>query len=208
MVKLTNEERKSFLLIITEDLCTIRFKVHEQLENLWEQARVDVLHDLGHDKLLERKRQIELEENKLRQERHELEEKLNDDKLSISQLLEFGASENKHGYMHGANFYGIPIHSLVDYKIAKLIQANIDVESPAHYVETLARSVMRELTMAGTFEDAQQIYEDFYKLDFRQYGIDIPPRLKEMKSMRPVLKAPEKPLALPQPKNDEKRDVA
>ena len=35
--------------------------------------------------------------------------------------------------------------------------------------------------MAGTFEEAREAYEKFYSLDFRRYGVDIPPRLDEVK---------------------------
>ena len=34
--------------------------------------------------------------------------------------------------------------------------------------------------MAGTFEEARETYEKFYSLDFRKYGVDIPPRLDEL----------------------------
>jgi hypothetical protein len=34
--------------------------------------------------------------------------------------------------------------------------------------------------MAGTFEEARTAYEKFYSLDFRKYGVDIPPRLDEI----------------------------
>jgi hypothetical protein len=39
---------------------------------------------------------------------------------------------------------------------------------------------LRALTMAGTFEEARVVYDKFYSLDFRKYGVDIPPRLDEM----------------------------
>ncbi|MDD2246317.1 MAG: hypothetical protein PHC39_04465, partial [Proteiniphilum sp.] len=41
-------------------------------------------------------------------------------------------------------------------------------------------SSMRALVMAGTFEEAREAYEKFYSLDFRKYGVDIPPRLQEL----------------------------
>jgi hypothetical protein len=34
--------------------------------------------------------------------------------------------------------------------------------------------------MAGTFEEAREAYEKFYSLDFRKYGVDIPPRLDDI----------------------------
>jgi hypothetical protein len=40
---------------------------------------------------------------------------------------------------------------------------------------------MRELAMSGTFEEARESYEKFYSMDFKKYGVDIPPRLDDIK---------------------------
>ncbi|GAG29564.1 unnamed protein product, partial [marine sediment metagenome] len=84
-------------------------------------------------------------------------------------------------------FYGIPIESYFEYQIASLIRHHLDLEAPAKFVRDLSKSCIRELTMAGTFEKAQEVYEKFYKLDFRKYGVDIPPRLDEMRTEKELL---------------------
>ena len=42
--------------------------------------------------------------------------------------------------------------------------------------------------MAGTFEEAREAYEKFYSLDFRKYGVDIPPRLDDIRKDKKLVK--------------------
>ena len=55
---------------------------------------------------------------------------------------------------------------------------------------------MRELAMSGTFEEARAAYEKFYKLDFKKYGVDIPPRLSDIKKANPLLATTKETLKL------------
>jgi len=207
MTKLNQKERMAFMDIIRTDITAINLKIHEQLKDIWEQARNEILHDCGQDVLIQRKKEIDSEIEKLREEKHRLEKELKKEPLTVSQALEFGGTLNDWGEARNAHFYGIPVNSQIDYKIIKLIQQNIDVEAPAKYLDVLARSALREIAMAGTFEDAKEVYEQFYSLDFRKYGVDIPPRLKDMKKERPTLAEPKR-LMLSQPERDEKIDVS
>jgi hypothetical protein len=75
---------------------------------------------------------------------------------------------------------GIPIESQFDYEIVEYIKQNIDLEVPAKILRNVCESSIRALTMAGTFEEARAAYEKFYSLDFRKYGVDIPPRLEDI----------------------------
>ena len=56
------------------------------------------------------------------------------------------------------------------------------MEIPVKVICDLSRSAMRELAMSGTFEEAREAYQKFYSLDFRKYGVDIPPRLTDVKN--------------------------
>lgn len=207
MSKLNQKERLAFIGIIEGDLTAINSKIHEQLNLYWEKSRIEILHDCGFDGLIEKKKQLDAEEKKIRQRIHEIEDIIEDKPMTVNQILEYNGSINSWGKAEGAHFMGIPLDSLIDYKIAKLIETNIDVHAPAKYIEQIARSTLRELAMAGSFEEAREVYNDFYSLDFRRYGVDIPPRLKEIKKQRPTLVEVER-LALPQPERDDKIDVS
>jgi len=179
-------ERQAFIEIIIEDLTAIQSKVVEQIKDLWEESRIEILHNRGLDLKIDRKEEIKTNIKELQEELNQLEQELNSDKLTVHQTIELGGKVNRYDVGTGANFFGIPVTSQLEYDIVQKIKDKVDTEAPAKYLRDLGRSSLRELTMAGTFEQAQSIYNDFYSLDFRKYGVDIPPRLLEMKEARNV----------------------
>ncbi len=190
MTKLTEKERRGFEEIIKVDLDAIQSKVVEQIEIIWKRAREHILKEKGHDKLIKRKEKIREAINRLEEEKHQIENTINSKDLTKQQVIELGGVINDFGRGREAKFYGIPITSQFEYEIVQFIKKNIDLEVPAKFLHDLARSCMRELTMEGTFEGAKAVYEKLYALDFRKYGVDIPPRLEEIKRRNPTLEAP------------------
>lgn len=184
---MNQEERKNFMSIINEDLDAIQSKIREQIKILWAEARLEILKKKGWDKFLQRKKEIEKIMCDLREELHQIERSIQKENLTVRQALEYGGRINDYGGCRGANFFGISIESQFDFEVAELIKENVNLEVPAKFLHDLARSSIRELTMAGTFEHAQKIYEKFYSLDFKKYGVDIPPRLDDMKKTNPLL---------------------
>ena len=83
MTKLTERERESFEDIIRADLQSIDVKVFEQVRIIWEKARGHLIRKLGHDKLLKKKEELQLNISKLQEEIHQIEEELNTFKLAI-----------------------------------------------------------------------------------------------------------------------------
>jgi len=181
MTKLTERERESFEDIIRADLQSIDVKVFEQVRIIWEKARGHLIRKLGHDKLLKKKEELQLNISKLQEEIHQIEEELNSKPLTRKQVISLGGSINREGRGEGANFYGMPITSQFEYEIVKIIKKYLDLEAPAKFLHDLGRSALREIAMSGTFEQARKVYQQFYALDFRKYGVDIPPRLTEIK---------------------------
>lgn len=192
MTKLSPNERKEFLKIFEEDLTAIQGALTHQIESIWDKAREQILEETGQDKLMEKKAKLEIERNKLNQEIHEIEEALRSRPLTKQQIIELGGKVNDYGRATGANFHGIPIDSYFEYQVAHLIKEHLDLKAPAKFVADLSKSCMRELTMAGTFEQAQKVYQKFYALDFRKYGVDIPPRLDEMRDEKELIQRTQK----------------
>jgi len=187
MTKLGQRERETFMDIFREDFASIQSAVSSQIQNIWENVRQEILIQKGFDKLINRKNEIDMEIEKLQNEKHLIEKRITPPNLNKQQVLELGGEANKWGKATGANFYGISIESQLEYEIVHLIKKNINIDAPAKFLYDLHRSCMRELAMSGTFEEAQQVYEKFYALDFRKYGVDIPPRISEIKSRSPLL---------------------
>jgi len=187
MTKLSPNERKEFLKIFEEDLNAINGALAHQIEDIWDKARTQILKESGHDELLMKKADLITKRDKIVEEIHQIESALRSKTLTKQQIIEMGGKLDSYDRAKGANFHGIPIESYFEYQIAGLIREHLDLNAPAKFVSDLSKSCMRELTMAGTFEKAQEVYEKFYKLDFRKYGVDIPPRLDEMRTEKQLL---------------------
>ena len=187
MTKLSPNERKEFIKIFEEDLAAINSAVTHQIEDIWDKARSQILNESGQTELLDKKAKLITERIKLDQEIQEIEAALKSKPLTKQQIIELGGTIDTYGYARGANFYGIPIESYFEYQISQMIKEHLDMKAPAKFLADLSKSCMRELTMAGSFEKAQEVYEKFYALDFRKHGVDIPPRLDEMRTEKGLL---------------------
>lgn len=180
MPKLTEREREGFEKILGQDLKAINIRFMSQIKDFWGIARDHVLKTKGWDKLIQEKENLEREKKSIIERIHEIEEILNSEKLRAEQVIELGGKVNEYDRATGAHFYGIPVTSQFEYEIVEYIRANIDLEIPSKILRDVCESSIRALTMAGTFEEARNAYEKFYSLDFRKFGVDIPPRLDDI----------------------------
>jgi hypothetical protein len=180
MPKLTEREREGFEKILAKDLGAINDRFMNQIKDFWGIARDKVLERKGWDKLIKERNKLEREKKAAVERIHEIEEILNSDKLRAEQVIELGGKINEYDRATGASFYGIPVTSQFEYEIVEYIRSNIDLEIPSKILRDVCQSSIRALVMAGTFEEAREAYEKFYSLDFRKFGVDIPPRLAEI----------------------------
>lgn len=180
MPKLTEREREGFEKILSADLSAINKRFMNQIKDFWGIARKEVLKRRGWDKLIAEQESLELQKKQILNRIHEIESTMADEHLRVEQVVELGGTANDYGKFKGANFYGIPVDSQFDYEIVEFIRSNIDLEIPSKILRDVCQSSIRALTMAGTFEEARATYEKFYSLDFRKYGVEIPPRLDEL----------------------------
>lgn len=187
MAKLTENERNGFEKILEADLKAINAKFMNQIKDFWGIARVQVLKTKGWDKLIQEKADLEIQKKGIINRIHEIENIMNSEHLTAEQSVELGGKANDNGRVQGANFYGIPVTSQFEYEIVDFIRQNIDIEVPAKILRDICESSIRALTMAGTFEEARDAYNKFYSLDFRAYGVDIPPRLDDICKDRKLL---------------------
>lgn len=181
MAKLTEKEREGFEKILSTDLSAINSKFMNQIKDFWGQSRREILKRKGWDKLIEERKEKERLKQECIDRIHEIEKIFDSEPLKPEQIVELGGKPNEWGKYKGATFYGIPVESQFDYEIVEYIRSNIDIEIPSKILRDVCQSAVRALTMAGTFEEARDAYEKFYSLDFRRYGVDIPPRLDEVK---------------------------
>ncbi len=211
MTKIGLQERREFLNIIKQDMHAINSKVVEQLKELWEESRIEILQETGLDILQHRKEEIMQQMVDLKEELNKLEVEITSAPLNVHQAIELGGDVDRWGKVQRSSFFGMPVRSQLDYDVVQRIKEKVDTEAPAKYLRDLGRTALRELTMAGTFEECQQIYADFYSLDFRKYGVDIPPRLSELRKAKEagtehLLGYVTKPKQLPENTEKEKKD--
>ena len=180
MTKLTEKEREGFEGILHADLKAIDRRFMNQIKDFWGIARTKVLEERGWDKLITEKNELEKQQTEIKNRIHQIENVLNSEPLRAEQIVELGGKTNDFGRCDGATFYGIPVTSQFEYDIVEYIRKYIDLEVPSKILRDVCSSSIRALTMAGTFEEARNAYEKFYSLDFRKYGVDIPPRLDEI----------------------------
>jgi len=180
MPKLTEREREGFEKILSKDLAAINDRFMNQIKDFWGIARAEILRRKGWDKLIKEKEELNLQQNQTKNRIHEIENTLSKDPLLVEQVVELGGKANDYGKFSGANFYGIPVDSQFEYEIVEYIRENIDLEIPSKILRDVCQSSIRALVMSGTFEEARAAYEKFYSLDFRKYGVDIPPRLDDI----------------------------
>ena len=180
MVKLTEREREGFEKILISDLKAINSRFTSQIKDFWGVARIKVLETKGWDKLIREKTELDIQKKQIIERIHAIEHILNSEHLRAEQVVELGGKANENGRCDGANFYGIPVTSQFEYEIVDYIRQNIDLEIPSKVLRDVCESSIRALVMAGTFEEARGAYEKFYSLDFRKYGVDIPPRLDDL----------------------------
>lgn len=196
MAKLTEKEREGFEKILIKDLAAINVRFLNQIKDFWSIARAEVLKSKGWDKLIKEKEDLKAQQERIKNRVHEIENLLNSEPLRVEQIVELGGNPNEHGRYAGAKFYGIPVTSQLEYEIAEYIRGNIDLEVPAKILRDVCESSIRALTMAGTFEEARTAYEKFYSLDFRKFGVDIPPRLDEICQDRKLIEYAQQPLQI------------
>ena len=180
MTKLTEREREGFEKILISDLKAINSRFMSQIKDFWGIARIKVLETKGWDKLIEEKRLLDIQKKQIIERIHVIETIINSEHLRSEQIIELGGKTDDYGKATGANFYGIPVTSQFEYEIVDYIRSNIDLEIPSKVLRDVCESSIRALVMAGTFEEARGAYEKFYSLDFRKYGVDIPPRLDDL----------------------------
>jgi hypothetical protein len=180
MPKLTEREREGFEKILIADLKAIDKKFMSQIKDFWGVARIKVLETRGWDKLIAERELLETEKKSILQRIHEIETIMTKESLRVEQVVELGGRPDDYGKFNGANFYGIPVTSQFEYEIVEYIRSNIDLEIPSKILRDVCESSIRALVMAGTFEEAREAYEKFYSLNFRKFGVDIPPRLDDL----------------------------
>jgi hypothetical protein len=180
VTKLTSDERQGFEKILAKDLAAINDRFMNQIKDFWGISRKKVMERRGWDKLVQEKEELDTRKKEILNRIHEIESIMSNEPLRVEQAVELGGTPTDFGKLRGANFYGIPVESQFEYEIVEYIRSNIDLEIPSKILRDVCQSSIRALVMAGTFEEAREAYEKFYSLDFRKYGVDIPPRLDDI----------------------------
>jgi chromosome segregation ATPase len=212
VTRLTEKERENMIKILNQDLKSINAKIMYQFEELWERTRTEIEDELG---CIEKRMVIE----KLEKQMGELRHQINEIQHSMREYAEtpslkeyeeagLGVPENRNGaiYRHNVEFMGVTIQNKIDLLIAKRLKETTDPMKPVRMLQEIAESSVRAVVMSGTFEEAREAYKTFYSLNWRQYGVEIPRLLGEIKSVAgPNLLSAVMVLALPEPEKSQKK---
>lgn len=207
MAKLTERERVGFEKILNKDLMAINSKFMSQIKEFWALSRKEVMKQKGWDKLEQEKKELEEQQVKAKQRIHEIENIFNSEELKSEQIVELGGDVNNYGRYTGANFYGIPVTSQFEYEIVEYIRKKVNIEIPSKILRDICESAIRELAMSGTFEEGRKAYVKFYSLNFRQYGVDIPPRLDDITKNKNLISFAQKSMNLIETKKGKKPKI-
>ena len=207
MAKLTERERAGFEKILNKDLMAINSKFLSQINDFWALSRKEVMKQKGWDKLEKEKEKLHKQQEKAKERLHEIENIFNSEELRSEQIVELGGDVDGYGRYTGANFYGIPVTSQFEYEIVQYIKDKVNIEIPSKILRDICESSLRELAMSGTFEEGRKAYQKFYSLNFRQYGVDIPPRIDDIIKDNKLLKFAQDSMNLIENKGQEKEKI-
>ena len=207
MSKLTERERVGFEKILKKDLRAINLKFMRQIQEFWALSRKEVMKQKGWDKLEKEKAELNKQQEEARQRINEIENTFNSEELRTEQVVELGGNVNSYGRYTGANFYGIPVTSQFEYEVVQYIKDKVNIDVPSKILLDICESSLRELTMAGTFEEGRKAYAKFYSLNFRQYGVDIPPRLDDIIKDNKILEFAQNSMDLIENKGKGKQEI-
>ncbi|KKM69653.1 hypothetical protein LCGC14_1448490, partial [marine sediment metagenome] len=138
---------------------------------------------------------------------NEIENTFNSEELRTEQVVELEGNVNSYGRYTGANFYGIPVTSQFEYEVVQYIKDKVNIDVPSKILLDICEASLRELTMAGTFEEGRKAYTKFYSLNFRQYGVDIPPRLDDIIKDNKILEFAQNSMNLIEDKGKGKQEI-
>lgn len=207
MAKLTERERIGFEKILKKDLRAINLKFIGQIQEFWALSRKEVMKQKGWDKLEKEKAELNKQQEEARQRINEIENTFNSEELRTEQVVELEGNVNSYGRYTGANFYGIPVTSQFEYEVVQYIKDKVNIDVPSKILLDICEASLRELTMAGTFEEGRKAYTKFYSLNFRQYGVDIPPRLDDIIKDNKILEFAQNSMNLIEDKGKGKQEI-
>ena len=199
MGKLSRFDREQATKIFASDFDTINDAVAGQLKGLWQSVRERTMLSVGikeaSDEAIKLEKEIadmQMELTRIREKmQHEISMKARRlEDVKRDSLKEYSGPPDAEmikelGFDHDApvekrDWFGFKIRTKLDAMTALRLSGEIDIGSPYRVLQQIAKSVSRELILAGTHEDVKAIYEKFHSLNFRQFGVDLPPRLMEL----------------------------
>lgn len=200
--KLGARERMEIEKIFMDDFKNIQSSIGKQLRAFYERVRVEVLDELKVNeitaeaaKLEEEIRQKQLELTRIR-ERLTREIYLAEQRLNIIKTEALGDLEgppdaeqleelgfNYDDPVRDRMWYGFSVRTKLEATILIRLK-EMDIAKPLKAMEKIGQAVQREMAFVSTFDDAEKAYKKFYDLNFRQYGVDIPPRLDDLKKLK------------------------
>lgn len=197
--RMTTREKERIETMLKQDLMTIEMTMVKQLQSFYDAKKVMLTEQHGiaakQQEAENLREDILKAEKKLQKLREELQFQIDSKRQelkriegealgkfnappSVDQLRELGFNEDTP--IRDRSWYGFPVRTSFDALICIELKKDTNVEAPARTLKMIADSVMRSMAFAASYEDVENVYEKFYSLDFRRYGVEITPRLDDL----------------------------
>jgi hypothetical protein len=201
--KMSVQDKMRIADIFDQDFQAIMGAMRAQLADHWDYTREMILNRLGIKELFGESKELEREVEELRVElqriREEIQYKIFTKEQRLAELKRKALGEwdgpadpktlRSLGFKEtdksgpDRQWMGFEIRSKLDAEVALELKDKAGVEAPAAALVTIFKSVEREFAFCSTYADAERIYTKFYSLNFRQFGVDIPPRLDDLQRL-------------------------
>ena len=200
MTKISHQVRAEINGMFKDDILAIQAAMREKLEKFWEAVKGTIIDEVGiHGKLddvaraerdiAEMKLELQRVRERMQNQIASMERALIDlrssavgeysgppttDQLRELNLLDHDASIERR------QWYGFPIRTKLDAATAIRMMASADISMPIRALEGVVEATKRDLTFAGTVEQAKEVYRKFHHIGFREMGVDLPPMLEDV----------------------------
>lgn len=202
-MRMPHAEKSAFMEVFSRDFENIMKTLGMQLNEQYRLARVEVMKEEGVVDETPKVKRLERELEELRLELQRLREGMQhtiftkereladvkrkglgdlDGPPDPETLVELGFGHDDK--VEDRAWHGIPIRSKLDALSAVKLHRAMDVSAPIRAVERIGEAVKRALLLSASYDDVQAAYDKFYELNFQQYGVDLPPRLDDLRELR------------------------
>lgn len=190
--KLSGESRREILALAKKEATILKETADRQAKRHWREAEELLVERQGLTEIVTRIRETKAEIRRLQEELAKLEAEFPwaSERPSKEEYETAGLSPptDRYGYAEKIpKIFGIEIGNKWKLEVFKVLCETIGIDEVWRIVDNVELAIVREISLAGTHEEAQVAYGQFYALISKACGKQVPPLLEEMAESLPKL---------------------